>query len=96
MSEKKVLIDLGHVRIVEKDHISVIIERYEKAHPTINTEIPARWRFKGYASTIYEALGLISHYEWLVDRQSIEDLDTYLKQIHASNDKVLEALNDTV
>lgn len=90
--EKRILIDLGNVRVKEYDKYCVQVERFETVfNPKDRTNI-GKWRFKAYSDTILNALKLIVNRTLLVDEIVVSDLKTYLKAIEESNEKVLEAI----
>lgn len=93
MKEKKVLIEIGNIRIKENDVRNVEIERYEEiTNPQTNTTA-GRWRFRGYSGTITGALKLVVRKEMLVDRNAVSDLESHLKKVAESNQLVLQAID---
>lgn len=93
MSENKaVLIDLGTVRICEDDKLNVRIERLEEVFSTKTKQTNTKWQFKGYSSTILNALKSIVRNEWLIDKNTVKGLENYLKQVEESNDKILQVM----
>ncbi|HHY72678.1 MAG TPA: hypothetical protein GX497_05550 [Bacillus bacterium] len=93
MSNKKVLIDLGTVRISEYDSMNVTVERLEEVFNPIDKSTSMKWRFKGYSSTILNALKLINTRELLVEKKAVSDLNSYLKSVEDSNRKIYLAIN---
>lgn len=94
MSDKKVLVDLGNVRIKEYNNMNHEIEVYEDVRIPPKGEIEKRWRFRGYCTTILKGLRHIQHNELLLDKCQITDLISYLKQIEKSNAKLLEVMEE--
>lgn len=92
MSDKKVLINIGIVRISEYDNLNVMIERLEDVFNPIKKEATSKWRFKGYSDTILNALTFISNKELLIDKNAVIDLKSYLKQVEELNRKIKEGL----
>ena len=89
---KKVLLIIDNVRIKEYNEMNVVVERYEDVYVPTKKQHEKKWRFKGYASTIFKALLLIQRNELLIDKDSIHNLSSYLEQVKESNDKLLEAV----
>lgn len=92
MAEKKVLIDLGNVRISEYDTLNLQIERLEDVTSPVTKQTNSKWVFKGYSRTILTALESILKNELLIERKSVSDLESFLKSVHDSNDKIKEAI----
>lgn len=90
--EKKVLMTIGPVRIVEHDTLNVIVERLEEVTNPVTKEKYNKHVHKGYFSSIVGALTAIVNKEWLIDRNTLSDLKSYLKQVHDSNNLILEEL----
>lgn len=90
--EKTILIDLGIVRIKEYDSLNVQIERLEEVLNPISKESSNKWRFKGYSDTILNALKLIVNKELLIDRNTANGLENYLKQVQEIHNKIMIAL----
>lgn len=90
--EKKVLIDLGTVRVREYDSLNVQIERLEVVKDPKTDTTSSKWKFKGYSRTILSALESIVKKELLLDEITLGGLKGYLKQIKESNAKVLAAI----
>lgn len=91
-NEKAVLIDLGIIRICEFDKLNVKIERLEEVFNPKSKQREMHWQFKGYSDTILNALKAIVRNEWLIDKNAVNGLKTYLKQVEESNNKVLQAM----
>lgn len=94
MSEKKILIDLGNVRIKEYNSMNHEIEVYEGVRIPQTGKVEKRWRFYGYCSTISDGLKNINRNELLLDKTKITDLKSYLKQVEESNAKLLEVMKE--
>lgn len=94
MSEKPVLATVGNVRIVDYNEMNVMVERYEDVFLPKTKEIVKKWRFKGYCNSILSALLMIQREELLIDRSAVSDLESYLKQVQESNDKLLEVMRE--
>lgn len=94
MSEKKILIDLGNVRIKEYNNLNHEIEIYEDVRIPRTGKIEKRWRFNGYCTTILSGLKSISRNELLIDKSQITDLKSYLEQVEKSNAKLLEVMKE--
>lgn len=92
MAEKKVLIDLGTVRISEYDSMNLQIERLEDVTSPVTKQTNSKWVFKGYSRTILTALESILKNELLIKKESITSLESYLKSMHDSNGKIREAI----
>lgn len=90
--EKTILIDLGNVRIKEYDSLNVQIERLEEVLNPISKESSNKWRFKAYSDTILNALKLIVNKELLIDRNTANGLENYLKQVQEIHNKIMIAL----
>lgn len=90
--EKKVLMTIGPVRIVENDPLNIIVERLEEVTNPVTKEKYNKHVFKGYFSSIVGALTAIVNKEWLIDRNAHSDLKSYLKQVQDSNNLILEEL----
>ena len=92
MAGKKVLIDLGNVRISEYDSMNLQIERLEDVTSPVTKQTNSKWVFKGYSRTILTALESILKNELLIKKESVTSLETYLKSAHDSNGKIREAI----
>ena len=92
MTEKKILIDLGNVRISEYDSLNVKIERLEEVRNPVTKEINTKWTFKGYSRTILTALESIQKNELLIDKNAVSSLENHLNEVIESNKKLLEAV----
>lgn len=92
MAEKKVLIDLGNVRISAYDTMNLQIERLEDVTSPVTKQTNSKWVFKGYSRTILTALESILKNELLIERKSVSDLENFLKLVHVSNGKIREAI----
>lgn len=92
MAEKKVLIDLGNVRISEYDSMNLQIERLEDVTSPVTKQTNSKWVFKGYSRTILTALESILKNELLIKKESVKSLETYLNSVHDSNGKIREAI----
>lgn len=89
---KKILIDLGNVRIKEYNNLNHEIEVYEDVYIPTTKTTEKRWRFNGYCTTILKGLRHIQRNELLLDKSQITDLKSYLEQIEKSNAKLLEVM----
>ncbi|MER2111181.1 MAG: hypothetical protein ABS960_00720 [Solibacillus isronensis] len=92
MAEKKVLIDLGNVRISEYDSMNLQIERLEDVTSPVTKQTNSKWVFKGYSRTILTALESILKNGLLIDIESVNGLESHLKLVHISNGKIREAI----
>jgi len=92
LTEKKILIDLGNVRISEYDSLNVKIERLEEVRNPVTKEINTKWTFKGYSRTILTALESIQKNELLIDKNAVSSLENHLNEVIESNKKLLEAV----
>lgn len=92
MSNKKVLIDLGNVRIKEYNSMNHVIEVYEEVRMFASKDVEKKWRFFGYCNDVYSGLRTIQHNELLLDKTQINDLNSHLKQVEESNQKLLEVM----
>ena len=92
MTEKKILIDLGNVRISEYDSLNVKIERLEEVRNPVTKEINTKWTFKGYSRSILTALESIQKNELLIDKNAVSSLENHLNEVIESNKKLLEAV----
>lgn len=90
--EKAILIDLGTVRIREYDKLNVQIERLEEVFVPTTSQTEMKWRFKGYSNTILNALKSIVKNELLIDKNAVKGLESYLKRVEDSNNKILQAM----
>ena len=88
MAEKKVLINLGNVRISEYDKLNLQIERLEDVTSPITKKTKSKWVFKGYSRTILTALETILIKELLVDKNSVSSLESYLNEVRKSNEQI--------
>lgn len=91
--EKKILIDLGNVRIMEYDAMNVKIERLEEVRNPVTKEINTKWTFKGYSRTILTALESIQKNELLINKNVISGFETYLNEVINSNKKLIDAIS---
>lgn len=93
-NEKKILIDLGNVRIKEYDKRNIVIEKIERVFIPTTKEQKDSWQFKGYSSTILSALETIVKNEWLIDQKTVSSLYSFLGIIQNENKKVLKVLEE--
>lgn len=94
MSEKKVIITVGNVRIKEYDSMNVTVERYEDVFIPMDKQTIQKWVFKGYSRNVLSALLFIQRNELLIDKNSITDLESHLIQVEKSNASLLEVMNE--
>ncbi|WP_371069120.1 hypothetical protein [Sediminibacillus sp. JSM 1682029] len=94
MSDKKVLMDLGNVRIKEYDSLNVVVERYEDVFVPKDKKTVKKWVFKGYSRNILSAMLYIQATELLIDRNKVNDLETHLKQVEQSNAELMEVMRE--
>lgn len=92
--EKRVLLQIDNVRVIESDERNVEVERLESVLNPKTQVHSDRWRFKGYSSTITSAMRLIVLRELLVDRNSTRNLENHLRLVEESNSKVLAKLDE--
>lgn len=90
--KKKVLMNVGSVRIIENDPMNVAVERLEQVVNPQTKEASDKWVFKGYFSSIVSALQGILKNELLIDKNAVSDLESYLKQVKESNDEIKKVL----
>lgn len=90
--EKRILIDLGTVRVKESDKLNVEIECLETNYNPREKKRTSNWKFRGFSGSILDALKTIVTKELLIDQNSVDGLKTYLKAIEESNEKVLQAI----
>lgn len=90
--EKKVLMVVENVRIKEYDNLNVTVERYEEVFNPTNKTVSCKWKFKGYASTVNDALEFIAKNELLIDKDAVTSLESYLEQV----DKAYAALMEVI
>ncbi|MGX8791715.1 hypothetical protein ACW0TQ_08040 [Oceanobacillus sp. M60] len=90
--ESHVFIQIDNCRVVGYDERNVLVERNELTKDPRTKEEKYRWRVKGYYASIRQALYGILNKEWLIDENAVSDLNSYLKQVEESNQKVLDAL----
>lgn len=55
MSEKKVILTVGNVRIKQYDSMNVVVERYEDVFIPKEKQTIKKWVFKGYCRNILSA-----------------------------------------
>lgn len=91
-NEKPVLMDFGTIRIRQYDALNVVIEKLDEVTKPKTNEPATKWRFKGYSRTIMTALQFIASNELLIDKNSVNDLESYLKQIEEVTMRVQSAL----
>lgn len=92
MSEKKVILQIGHVRIKDYDSHNVVVERYENVFIPKTKQTVKKWVFKGYCRSILSALLMIQRDELLIDKNIVTDLDSYVDQVEKSNAALLEVI----
>lgn len=90
--EKAVLITVKNIRVKEYDSQNVTLECLEEVYNPINKETSTKWRFKGYFPTISKALESAVMKDLLIDKNIVEDLESYLKQIQLSRRLILKAI----
>ena len=89
---KKILVDLGNVRIKEYNSMNVVVERLEEVFIPQTEQKEKRWRFNGYSDDILDALEYINRKGLLIDEMQIRGLKDHLKQVHESNKKILNEI----
>lgn len=94
MSDKKVIVGLGTVRVKEYDSMNVTVERYEDVFIPKDRITIKKWVFKGYCRNVLSAMMFIQGNELLIDRNKINDLDTHLKEVKKSNAALMEVMNE--
>ena len=94
VKEKNILITIENIRVKEYDQQNITLECLEEVVNPISKESSSKWRFKGYFPTVFRALTFAVKKELLIDRNTISDLKSYLKQVEDSNNKILEVLNE--
>jgi len=92
MAKNDILMTINDVRIVEYDSLNVFVERYESYYLPTKKTYASDWRFKGYFATMYKALKGISTNEWLIDKNDVSDLESYLKQVQESNELLSQSI----
>lgn len=90
--EKRILIDLGTVRICEYDKLNVQIEALEEVFNPTTKQKEKKWRFNTFSDTIFNALKTIIRKELLIDKNAVNSLESYLKQVKEATTKVLEVI----
>lgn len=68
---KKILLEIGNVRIKESDRLNVEVERLETRYNKTKGEDVTSWRFKGYSRDVVSALVLICRRRLLIDENAI-------------------------
>lgn len=91
--EIQVFLQIDNVRVVGFDDKNVTVERIELTKRP-GEEEKYRWRFKGYYPSVFKALKAIMTKEWLIDKNTVSDLETHLKQVIDSNNKILTKLEE--
>ncbi|WP_077622029.1 hypothetical protein [Sediminibacillus massiliensis] len=94
--EKRVLLTVGNCRVREYDSLNVQIERYETYYNPKTKEQTQGWKFKGYSATILRALLTIQRDNLLINQNAVSDLETYLNEVHKSNEQLKEAIEEVV
>lgn len=92
MSEKKVIITVGNVRIKDYDSHNVVVERYEVVFIPKGKQTVKKWVFKGYCRSILSALLMIQRDELFIDKNNVTDLESYVDQVEKSNATLLEVI----
>lgn len=90
--EKRILVQIGNVRIREENELNVVIEREETYFIPKDKQKVTGWKFRGYAGSILEALRLIHAKGLLINQNAVSDLKSHLEQIEKANGLILEAL----
>jgi len=90
--EKKVLIQIDNVRVVEYDSLNVKIERFEEVRNPVTKEISNKWTFKGYSRSILTALESILINELLIDKNSVSSLENHLNEVRRNNEQIRQAI----
>lgn len=90
--EKRILVQIGNVRIREENELNKVIEREETYYLPRDKKEVTGWRFRGYAGSVLEALRLIHAKGLLINENDVSDLKSHLEQVEKSNGLILEAL----
>lgn len=94
MTEKRVILTIGNVRIKKYDNLNVVIERYEEVVIPSTKDTVNKWRFKGFARSVLSALLFIQKNELLVNKNNVTDLNSYVEQVEKSNASLLEVVKE--
>lgn len=90
---KKVFIDFGDVRIKEyNEHNHVVEVLKETVNPKTKEEITS-WHFEGYSPNLKASLQLVNRKELLMDKRSINDMESMLYEMNQSTLKLQEAIS---
>jgi|SRR5690625_3436283 len=101
MSNKKVILQIGNVRVKEYDSMNVVIERLEEyirppREKGGKSEIATSWRLKGYASNILDALENIHRNEYLINTDSCKSLSDHLEEVTRVNEMLLNKMKAVI
>jgi len=94
VTEKRVILTIGNVRIKKYDNLNVVIERYEEVVIPSTKDTVNKWRFKGFARSVLSALLFIQKNELLVNKNNVTDLNSYVEQVEKSNASLLEVVKE--
>jgi hypothetical protein len=93
MKEKKIILKIDNVRVVESDQHNVVVEKLESCKLK-SGETSEKWVFKGYYSTICSAVLAISRLELLLNFDDAKDVDSLIKRIMESDSRLIEAIDN--
>lgn len=94
MTNKPILLEIGHLRIIQYDDKNVEIQAYESKYNPFEKKDAFNWRFKGYSATVFEALRLIQNKCMLVDYDAIRDIKTAMKEHEKQTELILRKLEE--
>lgn len=89
---KPILMTLDNVRIIDTDDLNVTVERLETYYSPRDKKDITSWRFKGHYGSVLKALRGIVRNEWHIDRNGLNELESYVERIEKSNAKILKAV----
>jgi len=94
MTNKPILLEIGHLRIVQFDDMNVEIQAYESKYNPFEKKNVSNWRFKGYSSSVFGALRQIHNKDMLIDNNAIKDITTALKEYEKQSNLILEKTDE--
>src|SRR5690625_2628764 len=92
INNKPIQIKIGPVAIVRDNSQNMAIYRMESVYNRFEKKSNNSYQFKGFYSSVLACLKAIQYKELLIDENEYTDLESYLKQVEKSNEKLIKVL----
>lgn len=89
---KRVILSIDNVSIVRDNRENLAIYRLEEVYNPFERKNIESFQFKGFYTTVLQCLKAIQYKELLINENNFKSVETYVKQVQESNEKLLKAL----